>query len=136
MNPRIQRGRNITYFLTTMWLNWIELNQHFTYCLVSVNVLVTLLCPTLCDPMDWSLQGSSVLGILQAVILEWVAIFFSRGSFWLRDWTLVSCIAARYFTVWATREALVYIRHIVKFSGWMNKWVNEQILYNILKSYT
>ena len=37
-------------------------------------------CPTLCDPMDWSLPGSSVHGILQARILLWVAISFSRGS--------------------------------------------------------
>ena len=37
-------------------------------------------CPTLCDPMGWSLPGSSVHGIFQAGILEWVAISFSRGS--------------------------------------------------------
>ena len=42
-------------------------------------------CPTLCDPMDCNLPGSSVHGILQARILEWVAISFSRGSFPLRD---------------------------------------------------
>ena len=41
---------------------------------------VTQSCPTLCDPMDCNLPGSSVHGILQARILEWVAIFFSRGS--------------------------------------------------------
>ena len=44
-------------------------------------------CPTLCDPMDCNLPGSSVHGILQARILEWVAISFSRGSSWPRDWT-------------------------------------------------
>ena len=42
-------------------------------------------CPTLCNPMDCSLPGSSVHGIFQARILEWVAIFFSRGSSQLRD---------------------------------------------------
>ena len=48
---------------------------------VKVKVLVALLClPTLCNPMDWSLPGYSVQGILQARILEWVAISFSRGS--------------------------------------------------------
>ena len=47
------------------------------------------LCPTLCDPMDYSLPSSSVHGLLQARILEWVAIPFSR----------VSCIAGRFFTV-------------------------------------
>ena len=43
--------------------------------------LPTQLCPTLCDPMDCSPEGSSVHGILQARILEWVAISFSRGIF-------------------------------------------------------
>ena len=48
-------------------------------------------CPTPCDPMDCSLPGSSVHGILQARILEWVATSYSRGSFWPRDRTRVSC---------------------------------------------
>ena len=62
-------------------------------------------CPTLCDPVDCSLPGSSVHGICQARILEWVAISFSRGSSQLRDWTWVFCIAGGCFTLWATREA-------------------------------
>ena len=66
---------------------------------------VTQLCPTLCDPMDSSLPGSSVHGIFQARILEWAAISFSRGSSEPRDRTQVSCIADRHFTVWVTREA-------------------------------
>ena len=49
-------------------------------------------CPTLCDPMDCNLPGSSVHGIFQARVLEWVAISFSRGSSRPRDWTWVSCI--------------------------------------------
>ena len=57
-------------------------------------------CPTLCDPMYCSPPGSSVHGILQARILEWVAISSSRGSSWPRDWTQVSCIAGRLFTDW------------------------------------
>src|SRR5574340_309044 len=56
-------------------------------------------CPTLWDPMDCSLPGSSVHGIFQARVLEWVAISFSRGSYQLRDRTRVSCIASRCFTV-------------------------------------
>ena len=56
-------------------------------------------CPTLCHTMDWSLTGSSVHGIFQATVLEWVAISFSRGSSWLRDWTQVSCIAGGCFTL-------------------------------------
>ena len=57
------------------------------------------------NPVDWSLPGSSVHGILQARIPEWVAIPFSRRSFWVRDQTQISCIAGRFFTIWATREA-------------------------------
>ena len=62
-------------------------------------------CPTLRDPMASSLPGSSIHGILDARILEWVAISFSRRSFRPRDRTQVSCIAGRCFTLWATREA-------------------------------
>ena len=57
------------------------------------------------DPMDYSPPGSSVHGILQARILEWVAIFFSTGSSQPRTQTRVSCIADIFFTDWATREA-------------------------------
>ena len=67
---------------------------------------VTQLCPTLWDPMDCSLPGSSIHGIFQARILEWVAISFSRRSSPPRDWTWGSRIVGRRFTVWATREVL------------------------------
>ena len=62
------------------------------------------MCPTLCDPMDCNLPGSFVHGIFQARVLEWVAVSFSRGSSQSGDWTQVSRIAGRSFTVWATRE--------------------------------
>ena len=55
---------------------------------------VAQLCPTLCDSVDCSLPGSSVHGIFQARILEWVAISFSRGSSRPKDRTQVSCTAA------------------------------------------
>ena len=61
-------------------------------------------CPTLCDPVDCSLPGSSVHGIFQAIVLEWIAISFSRGSSRPRDRTWVSLIVDRCFTIWATRE--------------------------------
>ena len=60
------------------------------------------------QPMDCSPPGSSVHAILQARILEWVAISFSRVSSQTRDWTQVSCLAGRFFTVLATREAMEY----------------------------
>ena len=59
-----------------------------------VKVKVAQLCPTLCDPMDYTVHG-----ILQARILEWVAVLFSRGSSQPRDQTQVSHIAGRFFTV-------------------------------------
>ena len=58
-------------------------------------------CPTLCDPMDYTVHE-----ILQARILRWVAVLFSRGSSQPRDQTQDSCIAGGFFTGWATREAL------------------------------
>ena len=63
--------------------------------------------PTLCDPMDCSLLGSSVHAIFQAVVLEWIATSFSRGSSWPRDWTWVSHIVDRCFTKHYTREVQV-----------------------------
>ena len=67
--------------------------------------LVTQLSPTLCDPMDCSPPVSSVHRILQARVLEWVAVPLSKGSSRPRDRLRVSCIAGRFFTVWVTREA-------------------------------
>jgi len=65
---------------------------------------VTQSCLTLCNPMDCCLPGSSVYGIFQAIVVEWIAISFSSGSSWPRDWTRVSHFVDRCFTVWATRE--------------------------------
>ena len=62
--------------------------------------------PTLFNPMDCSLPWSSIHGIFQARILEWVAISFSSRSSRPRDWTQVSRIVGRRFPVWATKEVL------------------------------
>ena len=78
--------------LQLCWMKWSE---------------VTQLCPTLCNPMDCGLPGSSSQGIFQARILEWVAISFSRGSSQPRDRTWVSHTASRLFTVSATRKAML-----------------------------
>ena len=51
-------------------------------------------CPILCDPMNCSVPGSSVHGIFQARILEWGSMPSSKGSFWLKNWTHVSCISS------------------------------------------
>ena len=71
-----------------------------------MKVLVIQSCPTIWDPMGYSLPGFPVHGILQARTLEWVAISFSKGSSWPRDPALVSHIKGRLFTTWVTREAL------------------------------
>ena len=71
-----------------------------------VKVLVPQSYPVLCDPVDCSPPSFSGHGILQARILEWVAVPFSRGSSWSRGWTLGSpALASRCFTIWATKEA-------------------------------
>ena len=64
-----------------------------------------LVVSVLSNSMDCSPPGSSVYGILQIRMLEWVAILFSRGSSWPRGWAQVSSIAGRFLTIWATREA-------------------------------
>ena len=69
-------------------------------------------CLTLCDPMDYSLPGFSVLGILQARILEWVAMPCSRGSSQPRDGTCVSlspALSGRFFTTSTTWETLLNV---------------------------
>ena len=68
-------------------------------------MLVAQSCPNLCDPLSLTPPGFSVHGILQARILEWIAIPFSRGSSWPRDQTQVFCTGGRFFTIWANREA-------------------------------
>ena len=67
-------------------------------------MLVAQLCPVLHGPIGSSPTDSSVHGILQAKIMEWVAILFSRGSSQPRDQTQVSCISGRFFSIWVIRE--------------------------------
>ena len=81
---------------------------------MSTSVSVAQSYLTVCNPMDCSPPGASVHGMLQARILQWVAIPFSRGSSQPRDWTEVSCTAGEFFTVWATREALKEQERITK----------------------
>ena len=92
---------------------------------MNIGVLVVQLGLTLCDLMDCSPPGSSVHGILQATILEWVIIPFSKGSSPPRNWTQVSCIVGRFFTTRATKEAHECRMHvyywIIVFSGYMHR---------------
>ena len=83
--------------------------------------------------MDCSLPGSSVHGIFQAIVLEWIAISFSRGYCWPRDRTRVSHIVDRCFTVWATREVymLLNIQELV-----MDSLAWPAAVYGVTKSWT
>ena len=80
------------------------------------------LCQTLCNSMNCSPPGSSVPGILQARLLEWVAVPFSRRSSWHRDWTQVSWITGRFFTFLSHQRS--------PFSFWDTaKWFNYVCVY-------
>ena len=85
----------------------LPLNQILISDCVCVCVLVAQSSLTLWDPINYSLPGSSVHGIFQAKVLEWVAIPFSRASSQPRNQTGVFCISGRFFTVWATSEAII-----------------------------
>ena len=78
-------------------------SMRLKFCKVFMTMKVTQSCPTLCDPMD-----CIVYEILQVRVLEWVAFLFSRGSSQPKDQTQASCIAGRFFTSWAIREAQEY----------------------------
>ena len=103
--------------------------------------------PILCDPRDCIPPVSSMHGILQATILEWVVISFPRGSSWLRDRTCVSCIGKQILYHWATWEAprkehtqatLVQHRRGISNSGLVPTWKEsakntvERLLANLL----
>ena len=75
-----------------------EFNTSRNTLVPTLKVKVTQSCPTLCDPMDYTVRG-----ILHARILEWAAFPFSRGSSQHRDRTQVSLIGSEFFTSWATR---------------------------------
>ena len=83
---------------------------------------VTSAVSALCNPWDWSPPGSPVHGILQARVLEWVAMPSSRGSFQPRDWThssCCSCIMGIFFYCWTTREAPLFLYTLLYlFSSW------------------
>ena len=98
---------------------WVSTTPYLGNCIFKLSVDFVLQFVLSCaavsdffDPMHCSQPDPSVHGILQARILEKVAIHFSRGSSQPRDRTSVSCIASWLFTIWATREAYTYTRKI------------------------
>ena len=86
---------------------------------------LTQSCPTLCDPTDCSPPGFSVHGIFQARILEWVAVFFSRGSSQPRDRTQVSCIAGKHFNALSHQWSTLLVH-----SNSLLFWKMEGVLHN------
>ena len=96
---------------------------------------VAQLCPILCDRMNCSLPGSSILGISQARILEWVAISSSRGSSWSRDLTHVSCIARQILYHWATRNSidiLIIQINMILLTRWFFKKNMDNLLFFLI----
>ena len=92
------------------------------------------LCPTLCDPMNYNPPGSSVHGILQVRLLEWVAKPSSRGSSWPRDQTCSSCIGRQILYPWATDGtvvrsfALLCLNMLQCIDSTLKEWVIAKIL--------
>ena len=100
----------VAYYPPTNLRSSSFMSYHFAFSYCSIyniyikyifsEVKVAQSCLTLCNPMDYTVHG-----ILQARILEWVVLPFSRGSSQPRNQARVSCIASRFFTNWAIREA-------------------------------
>ena len=82
-------------------------------------------CPTLCDPVDCNLLSFSIHGILQARILQWIAISFSRGSSWPRDRTWVSHIGGRCFNLWAMHGLICREHHVKCQAEWSISWNHD-----------
>ena len=113
ITPLMSRGSVRYWWEDAIWGNSVP-SYHGLHCMFMWKS-VAQSCLTLCDPMNCNPPGFSVHGILQARILESVAIPFSRGSLWPRDWAWVSCIAGRFFTVWATEKSQVYTEPLFEF---------------------
>ena len=130
-SPDLQARRTISVIFTPhyrLWLfKWIILLDSV---LSSVRLEHNMWKCFSCSDMSnylwphglWPTMGSSVHGILHARILEWVAIPFSSGSSLPREWTCVSCLAGRFFTVWATREAPYVCVYVSSSQSSLLKW--------------
>ena len=98
---------------------------------MKVKALVTQSCLTLCDPMDYNLPGSSVHEILGARVLGWVAIPFSGGSSRPRDRIWVSCIADRFFTIWAIIYLTWWFQLLLYFKGFPGGSDSKESAWNV-----
>ena len=98
----------------SMWIGYFICKFHFITGKQYCQKWKSLSRVWLCDPIDCSLPGSSVHGLLQARVLEWIASPLSRGSSQPTNRIQVSRIAGGFFTVWATREAQYCQKLIIK----------------------
>ena len=105
---QIYQSESFVLFFSNFFL---QVSQFWRMC--TLKVLVAQSCPGLCNPMDCSLPGFSIHGVFQARTLECVAISFSGWSSRPNNWTWVSYIDSRFFTVWATREV-----YPIVYPGW------------------
>ena len=115
---RLNSGITLSHYCTKGQNKWAEVKTwrqptHFPKAYTSLCVLVTQSCPILCDPMGCNPPVSSVHGILQARLFEWVGIPFFRGSSWSRDRLVISCIAGRlyrlqYFLTYKPFHSYIY----------------------------
>ena len=106
---------NFIFFLRAVVFLSITENDWFPIFMPERKKVKSLSRVQLCYPVEYSPPDSSVYGIFQARILEWVAISFSRGSSQPRDQTQLSRIAGRCFNLWATREALTFCHILLAF---------------------
>ena len=117
--------------------NWIhegKQNLNHTWYNFSFSALCCCLvaqsCPDSCDPMDYSLPGSSIPGISQARILEWIAISFSRGPSQPRNGTHVSCTGRWILYHWATRKFILRIGHLLESWVYPRTLVQQYHIWN------
>ena len=108
---------NIQHWFPLGWTGWISLQSK------GLSRVFSNTSSTLCNPMDCSPPGSFVHGIIQARMLQWVAISSSRRSFWPKDWTRISCIGRQNPYHWATWEQVTSIYKRIYFR---NNQVKEE----------
>ena len=117
----VRHTATLDIFLESLpWFTWFKQPSHkqlYPPLLLCCCCLVAKSCPTVCNPLDCSLPASSVHGISQAWILEWVAVPFSGGSSPPRGWTPVSCIGRWVLYLWGTRKAPVALISLMKMPG-------------------
>ena len=141
-----QYGKNVflekCIFKKCFWNNYLCIYNKLIWISACMHAQLLQLCPTLCNPMDYSPPGSLVHGIFQARILEWVAMPFSRGSSWPRDQThisWISCFAGRFFAIEPPGKPKLdpYLMPYSKANSTLNKLlsVEEKILKTFRRKY-